>query len=137
MDTQYTIAELEEHRKAWIAALRSGNYKQGTQYLRRVDDTYCCLGVACEISGLVTPIRDAHICYTYGQDFYNVSLPPSVRNYYGFRSGGGEPSGNKSLKQLWELNDLNNFSFEQIANHVEANWHEYFTNKDAIDYVQE
>jgi len=34
----------------WLAALRSGNYKQGKSYLHnRDEDTYCCLGVLCDL----------------------------------------------------------------------------------------
>lgn len=29
----------------WVAALRSGEYKQGTSFLYRSNGTYCCLGV--------------------------------------------------------------------------------------------
>jgi hypothetical protein len=35
-------------KKKWVAALRSGEYKQGRRYLKR-DGKYCCLGVLCEI----------------------------------------------------------------------------------------
>lgn len=32
----------------WVAALRSGTYKQGTGYLRSKDG-FCCWGVACDL----------------------------------------------------------------------------------------
>ena len=32
----------------WIKALRSGDYKQGKNFLR-TGDTYCCLGVLCDL----------------------------------------------------------------------------------------
>jgi len=35
--------------KQWLAALRSGDYKKGHGDLRR-DDSYCCLGVLCELA---------------------------------------------------------------------------------------
>lgn len=38
---------------AWVAALRGGQYQQGTGRLRDGDDKFCCLGVACDVvSGL-------------------------------------------------------------------------------------
>jgi hypothetical protein len=37
-----------EVKAAWIAALRSGKYKQGRQALR-VGDFFCCLGVLCDV----------------------------------------------------------------------------------------
>lgn len=34
----------------WVAALRSGEYAQGRGYLHRIEDnTYCCLGVVCDL----------------------------------------------------------------------------------------
>ena len=36
----------------WIAALRSGTYKQGYSRLLSTSGTYCCLGVLCEINNV-------------------------------------------------------------------------------------
>lgn len=42
-------AELKEK---WVAALRSGEYKQGKNLLHnREDNTFCCLGVLCKVMG--------------------------------------------------------------------------------------
>lgn len=46
-------------KKRWIAALKSGKYEQTSHWLfdikligkNKVQHTYCCLGVACQISG--------------------------------------------------------------------------------------
>ena len=35
-------------KKLWVEALRSGGYKQGRKRLR-YGDTYCCLGVLCDL----------------------------------------------------------------------------------------
>lgn len=44
-----------EVKAAWVAALRSGDYKQTKFKLRDVSTGgFCCLGVLCEISGLGT-----------------------------------------------------------------------------------
>ena len=41
----------KEIKAKWVEALRSGNYKQGTNYLNNRDEnTFCCLGVLCEIN---------------------------------------------------------------------------------------
>jgi hypothetical protein len=37
-----------EIKTKWVKALRSGKYKQGSNYLRRGND-FCCLGVLCDI----------------------------------------------------------------------------------------
>jgi len=39
-----------ELKAKWLNALRNGNYTQGFGSLH-VDNTYCCLGVLCEIAG--------------------------------------------------------------------------------------
>jgi len=39
----------KEAIRKWVDALRSGKYKQATGQLR-VNDSYCCLGVACELT---------------------------------------------------------------------------------------
>lgn len=38
-----------EIKQKWIEALRSGEYRQGINYLRGNDNTYCCLGVLCDL----------------------------------------------------------------------------------------
>lgn len=43
----------EDFKKKWTAALRSGEYKQGKDMLYdKETDSFCCLGVACVISGI-------------------------------------------------------------------------------------
>jgi hypothetical protein len=39
---------VNENAKKWVAALRSGEYQQGKDWLCK-DGNYCCLGVACDI----------------------------------------------------------------------------------------
>ncbi len=42
-----------EFKEKWIAALRSGEYKQGSEVLySNSRGTYCCLGVACIVGGM-------------------------------------------------------------------------------------
>lgn len=37
-------------KQKWVDALRGGKYAQGTGQLRDIgDDTYCCLGVLCDL----------------------------------------------------------------------------------------
>lgn len=39
-------------KSKWVSALRSGEYKQGTEMLHNpAKDTYCCLGVLCKVMG--------------------------------------------------------------------------------------
>ena len=42
-------------KRKWLAALRSGKYKQGDSLMyNKNDNSYCCLGVLCEIEGATT-----------------------------------------------------------------------------------
>lgn len=38
-----------KYAKEWVAALRSGKYKQAQEILRDDKGGYCCLGVLCEV----------------------------------------------------------------------------------------
>lgn len=40
----------EVTREQWVAALRSGKYVQGQNRLRSRHNTYCCLGVFCDLA---------------------------------------------------------------------------------------
>lgn len=39
----------KKFKDKWIAALRSGKYKQGRGQLRSLNNNYCCLGVLCDV----------------------------------------------------------------------------------------
>lgn len=41
-----------EVKEKWVAALRSGEYKQGRGCLHNKNNAFCCLGVLSDISGL-------------------------------------------------------------------------------------
>ena len=42
-------------KKQWVAALRSGSYKQGMEELRPTPDTFCCYGVLCNLHAIAHP----------------------------------------------------------------------------------
>ena len=75
----------------WLAALRSGEYKQGVETLYTNDDKYCCLGVACRVAKISTRNLDHH---TIPEDFKGV--PKILR---------GMPIGNTVVEHLTKLND--------------------------------
>lgn len=41
----------QELKDKWTEGLESGRYAQGHKRLRNLDNTYCCLGVLCDITG--------------------------------------------------------------------------------------
>ena len=109
----------QEIKEKWLAALRSGKYKQGKYRLRTIDDEYCCLGVLCEVVGLEAQL-DRFNRYKYEGE--SAFLPLSVKLV-------SEISGSGSLHNpiyfngtnrdcLMTLND-SGMTFEQIADVIE------------------
>ena len=88
-----------EIAERWIAALRSGKYKQGVNWLRR-DNKFCCLGVLCDIMG---EKWDADSCH-------EISLPENIRVQ-------AELKKNFVASLIW-LNDTGK-SFSEIADSID------------------
>lgn len=111
----------EEVAKKWAAALRSGDYQQGTHYLTRAGQD-CCLGVLCKLYGGKTRAREDRVdkspITVYGQGSEDV-LPPSVQRWAGMRSAAGKRGIHSP--SLITLND-NGASFAEIADIIDAEW---------------
>lgn len=112
---------LNENAKAWVAALRSGEYQQTREVL--FDGTgYCCLGVACELYG------EAHGVgfepYGDGWLFLGADdmLPEPVARWLGVRSAVGSfsPPMTAGHGSLAQLNDDAGYDFDEIADTVES-----------------
>jgi len=105
----------------WVRRLRSGNYTQ-TQRVLRNKDSFCCLGVLCEVAvdaGVIPPAvsRPNHpSLFVYdGQD---RTLPQSVADWAGVGKAGDYGPG--IMESLASKNDYG-YSFEEIANLIESN----------------
>lgn len=108
----------------WIAALRSGKYKQGRNLLRTFEnDTFCCLGVLCDI-------HDDGAWEYGGWRGYKAFPPPDLsglKNVAGlfdisqseWADLGLPPEEYEDDTSLAVLNDKYEFSFEQIADVIE------------------
>lgn len=95
----------EDFKKKWIEVLRSGEYKQA--HFKLFDGIgYCCLGVACSISGY----RDGELSsrYTINPQFFS-RVPIELQ---------GE---NETISELITLNDTLDSNFNQIADWIEVN----------------
>jgi hypothetical protein len=115
-----------EVRDRWVAALRSGEYVQGTGKLARVvvdEDVreHCCLGVLCDLAVRArvvvdVRVRDDVVLYD-GQLNY---LPASVQEWAGLGGHGSNPHVRYygSLRTLGTLNDTG-VDFNQIAQLIE------------------
>lgn len=109
----------------WLAALRSGHYKQ-TQHSLREEDSFCCLGVLCNLHAEAHPAiaKTQTDPYTYmGQDY---APPEEVLEWaFGksFKKWDGDdlvslPTPVDDKHTLAEMND-NGFTFSQIADVIE------------------
>lgn len=127
-------ANVENIRK-WVEALRSGRYEQTSGTLAAVDidgkiTGHCCLGVACEVAGIVP--RVAHQEARYDGD--SVKLPQTAQDWLGISEANPELSTDSIAKALprWpvdtscesSLAGLNDggATFTEIANLIEAEW---------------
>lgn len=108
-------------------ALVSGKYEQGEGVLRTDKNTFCCLGVACDISGLgewTLELEDSHYEYVIGKDDGGVVesgaslFTDTMCHWLGvstmgmFRILGDADNQNYTLT---DLNDSGEFSFSMIA----------------------
>ena len=138
-----------EVKALWLEALRNNKYQQGKLLLRPTRDTYCCLGVLCD---LATSYSDG-VKVSWGDSeehqgqcmYYNGTweddeqltedseLPWPVKRWAGLNSENPkvevpdpfwvkQPDEDPPMKlvTLAELNDEWNYSFEQIANLIEV-----------------
>lgn len=85
---------LNENAKKWVAALRSGRYRQVKGYLRK-GNSYCCLGVACELAvaaGVIDPAGVSAAKGDNGTFLYagnSIDLPLKVQEWLGLSSSIG------------------------------------------------
>lgn len=114
----------KDFKKKWIAALRSGEYKQLKNNLYkenwvtsdRQESGYCCLGVAARVCGLDKEfIKDKDWLNEIDEEVINESIPAMLL-YDAYT--------NELIKKLQEMNDgegRKQRSFKQIANWIEKN----------------
>ena len=93
-----------EAKAKWVAALRSGKYKQGHGRLRD-GDTFCCLGVAVQ-EGLCVVLKSS---LTYASNYYidNEWMPTHIQGQLISKNDGDD--------------ELVPETFAQIADYIEKN----------------
>jgi len=113
---------LNENAKKWVAALRSGEYKQ---IQNRLGDPngHCCLGVACEVAieNGVPLKKELHTAgfYRYGDD--RTSLPAIVQTWLGLATHSGwYDLKDASDHSLMSDNDSRRLTLAQIADIIES-----------------
>ena len=112
---------LNENAKKWVAALRSGEYKQGTGRLHdAADNAYCCLGVACEVYNKEnpnSPLNKELIGGTVRYDNTTIALPAKVKEWLGLANISGAYNGGNYLA---DDNDCHGMTFDDIAALIES-----------------
>lgn len=112
---------LTDGAKIWIDALRSGRFKKGMDQLRK-GDSYCCLGVACELA------VEHGIIESYDGKHTNLSYYPDVREWIGLEDYCGAFESRNCDESLTARNDKRRYdqeegrptyTFKDIANLIE------------------
>jgi hypothetical protein len=119
-------------KKKWVAALRSGKYKQGHGALRikgAKKDAFCCLGVLADVAGCkwdsaiieAAKATDVSPEVTRGKKLRGIAgacgvLPDKIAKRFGI--DGDLPSGDNLQSELSSRND-HGYNFEQIATWIE------------------
>lgn len=126
------LVKLNKVAKAWVAALRSGKYKQTKDVLTRVNYKtgeivgHCCLGVLCELAveaKVISPATLMDGSSNLRYDRKSSLLPASVMRWSGMKSNDG--TFGEMGADLTSLNDGGK-SFKQIARIIEQKAAELF-----------
>lgn len=114
-------------RDQWVAALESGEYKQGKGALAEVGEEgkirYCCLGVLCDLAvkaGVVEVNESPYGHLNYGRESGGV-LPDSVSEWAGLVVDGNpleDPMVDGAF--LSAYNDDLEYTFAEIAAKIKA-----------------
>lgn len=134
--------EQYDNARKWIAALRSGTYKQGKDNLKKAnfentESKFCCLGVAFDLFGKQIGVTEKLLengisVYECGEEFSDSVLLVPVSEKIGLDSQKGIARDNKGSilsTCLAEDND-NGMSFDEIAKNLEDHLNSFVKTKD-------
>jgi hypothetical protein len=100
----------------WVEALRSGDYKQGTKFLRTNEGAYCCLGVLNMVDkGCLAKDRGS----SYPGDRGVKGLSANVEDILVHANDKGKNSYKTTSK--YGFTKFKSFTFKGIANWIERN----------------
>jgi len=113
----------EPFKTEWLAALRSGDYKQGKATLYNpIGDTFCCLGVAGDICGIPKKEMDGKHLLVQMEEYTNGDKYPDI-----LKATNRPSAPRTAVSELYSKNDgVGNFSgkqwtFLEIADWIEEN----------------
>lgn len=122
----------QRNLQLWLDALRSGEYEQGKGYLNK-DGKLCCLGVLCEVAiadGVdLVKEPESDLPTVIGYSGCVTSPPGNVRTWLTGEEGWQDIprpmvdlNGDMERTNVVRLNDSMGWTFERIADALEANY---------------
>ena len=114
----------KEIKAKWVAALRSGDYKQTKGQLRNVNNQFCCLGVLCNLHAQAHPEIAAKQTDANWYMDEEAILPDEVMAWSEVNTRNGLFAGGTGLNGLGTLASLNDAgtSFADIAKIIEKHF---------------
>ncbi len=106
---------MNDNARAWVAALRSGKYRQGMGQLH-YEFKFCCLGVACDLYAQTNPIEIRVDSTGVAYDGANGLLPTIVQEWLGLVDDAGIADVGPGL---YAMNDAG-VTFDEIATYIES-----------------
>ena len=115
-----------EIKQKWLDALRGGEYSQGRFQLRDDDNNFCCLGVLCDLY-----LKEHNKEWVKGEEQFAYLIPSQDGNsgeiltnevieWSGLKLHNPELTFGEDHGVITDLNDHENYSFEQIADLIEV-----------------
>ena len=95
----------ENMKNKWLEGLRSGKFEQG-QYQLKIGHRYCCLGVFAEVNNIPLSEDGKEMMSDEEYDGYNP-----LRKFLE----------DDKISRLYNMNDSEGCSFNQIADYIEQN----------------
>ena len=112
----------QEIKRRWVEALRSGEYKQGREALKR-QGQFCCLGVLCDLHAKETNTRWVdYINKDWSSDYLNQDsvLPDQVMEWAGIcESDPVITTGESTSNSITHYNDGKRYDFIQLSDLIE------------------
>lgn len=119
-----------EIKAQWVAALKSGEYKQCQGTLTRVaydgTESHCCLGVLTELAVKAGVIERAEGALSHTVSYPDVDglqgdvTPVKVQAWSGLAVGNPSVNYNGEIEALAVLNDRDGLTFPEIAKLIDA-----------------
>lgn len=105
-------------RARWVEALRSGRYRQGDGRLRRLDGSFCCLGVGCDVLGVEWRSEEQWGCYS-AVGVVSTYDGKDAMNYLDNRTERALGLNSEQAVALANMND-DGKTFAEIADYIES-----------------